>query len=433
MTTGSRTVAVILLLAAALSACAGPSRAPRDLLRPDPNLQCLSERGMGGTGISGDERGMGGTGLMAAADRGMGGTGVTAGVVGTVTGFGSICVNGLRVVYDDTVSVQRDGLPVGLEALARGVTVAALVAHQNGQLQASSISVLHAMVGPVTAPASTGFAVMGVPIETAFTAGEASATFAVGDIVIVDGLQRADGAIDATRIVRAASDARVSVRGVVSAVAADSVRVGGVDIAIRIPDPEALLGRWIQASGVWMNNALRPDSVNVDLELNVPANTPLSLEGYLLPQPGGGFGIRGVPVRENQARALARDVIARLSAGPRVQVIGTTEADGGLRVQTIVVPDRRNPFQDDADPPADIVNDSETRTRAAAPTAAPTARENLQRERGVYGETITRPGVVRGTVPSSGESFPTRPLQDRPLQIPMPRPSVPTRPGGGRG
>ena len=91
----------------------------------------LAERGIGGTGAvagtpSGQDRGIGGTGAVAAAqDRGIGGTGAVAeadngktggqdrgiggtGIVGVVTGFASICVNGLEVLYDDS-------LPVALE------------------------------------------------------------------------------------------------------------------------------------------------------------------------------------------------------------------------------------------------------------------------------------------------------------------------------
>jgi len=86
-------VTVLLLLAAP-----GPARAQTDA--------CFAgtDRGFGGTGVEPEgpagteaskERGFGGTGR--GEERGFGGTGRTAGVFGTVTGFGSVCANGLRI------------------------------------------------------------------------------------------------------------------------------------------------------------------------------------------------------------------------------------------------------------------------------------------------------------------------------------------------
>src|SRR5262249_47773517 len=53
----------------------------------------VSERGMGGTGIS--------TRNTVTTERGLGGTGI----VGVITGFSSICINGLEVAYDATTPV----------------------------------------------------------------------------------------------------------------------------------------------------------------------------------------------------------------------------------------------------------------------------------------------------------------------------------------
>ena len=56
------------------------------------------------------DRGIGGTGVIPTdreSDRGIGGTGV----MGTIRGFGSIIVNGLRVTYAPDVPIRIDGQP----------------------------------------------------------------------------------------------------------------------------------------------------------------------------------------------------------------------------------------------------------------------------------------------------------------------------------
>lgn len=424
-------VALTFLLGAALFACAGPSRISQDLLSPDPRLRCGLERGMGGTGITDGERGMGGTGLMAASDeRGMGGTGISAGIIGTITGFGSICVSGVRVAYDETTAITGSNLPAALDALARGMTVAAVVSAQGGELKASRIEILHALVGPVTSTAP--FAVMGASVNASHAARESSASFAVGDVVVVDGLQRPDGAIDATRIARAASGASASVRGSVSS-SSGTIRVAGVPLA---PTPGAFQpGAWVVVAGDWTGDRLTPTSLSAAPELYLPADTRLSLEGYLIARPGGGFGIRGIPVRENLERQLASDVIARLAAGQRVQIIGAADADGAVRPQTIVVPDFNSPLRSElpsaapantaseAAPEAgteDIARLRAAAAAAAAATAATQTREALQLQRGVYGTTVTRPEALRSLTPVVPDAIRTRPLQTRP--------NVPTRP-----
>src|SRR5690349_18539529 len=71
---------------------------------------CNSEGGMGGTGrpaLSGEPQQ---TRPTPAPNGGMGGTGITtAGVVGVVTGFGSICVTGSEVFYRTDVPVELNG------------------------------------------------------------------------------------------------------------------------------------------------------------------------------------------------------------------------------------------------------------------------------------------------------------------------------------
>ena len=84
----------------------------------------VAEGGIGGTGAPAlldnlppesmvGRPGIGGTG---AAEGGIGGTGL----IGVITGFASICVNGVEVFYDASTPVSADGLSMSLSTLAVG-------------------------------------------------------------------------------------------------------------------------------------------------------------------------------------------------------------------------------------------------------------------------------------------------------------------------
>src|SRR5262249_41510449 len=81
--------------------------------------------GTGGTGV--DPGGTGGTGV---DPGGIGGTGQRAeaeiGVLGVITGFGSICVNGIEVHYDANTHVALNGDLSSASALGIGQVVSVL-------------------------------------------------------------------------------------------------------------------------------------------------------------------------------------------------------------------------------------------------------------------------------------------------------------------
>ena len=105
-------------------------------------------RGSGGTGHD-DGSGTGGTGH--GDGNGSGGTGIE----GFITGFGSVCVNGLEVEY------QESALPPGLDHLAVGQRVQIDAIEHGNTLVAREIRVKYVVVGPVQhvnpAPATSKF------------------------------------------------------------------------------------------------------------------------------------------------------------------------------------------------------------------------------------------------------------------------------------
>ncbi len=428
----------LIVVATVLGACAG---AP-DVLQPNAQLQCRPdhsrdganiafERGMGGTGIS-TERGSGGTGVMA-QDRGMGGTGI--GIIGTITGFGSICVNGVKIAYTQETPVIEDGTPSNAENLAQGQTVVVSAMEAGGLLSATSISVSHTLRGPVTvAPESNGeLTVMGVPIVTAYATGINVSELSVDDVVTVDGLQREDGTVDATRIVAAPSNSGAFIRGVAE-VTEGSVAVGAVPILFTdssAAEPETLNRQWAYAAGEWVDGQLRVETFTVGGDLNTETMQRLSIEGYLIGAPNEPYRIRGIPLAESSNQRLSRTTLDQLSRTQRVNVVGQVENDGALRVQTIVVPEYRSPLFDGS-----IENQDDSQEVSGATRTDTQTRDQVQSERGTYRTTITRTDALTTDVLDvRSDTLRSRPIsdvrptppRDTPPRLPPPRPPPPPR------
>lgn len=179
--------------------------------------------GMGGTGIDTDNGGIGGTGAplkkspggiggTGAVAGGVGGTGISndnggiggTGIVGTITGFASICVNGVEVHFNKNVPVSENGIASSSARLAVGQVVAVEAFNTRRGLEAGRISILHAYEGPLTALPrdSMPMRVMGQPVRLANGA-QVAAGLRPGDPVRVSGLRDARGEVVASRIDRA--------------------------------------------------------------------------------------------------------------------------------------------------------------------------------------------------------------------------------------
>jgi len=179
--------------------------------------------GMGGTGISTDNGGVGGTGAplnkrpggiggTGAVAGGVGGTGISddnggiggTGIVGTITGFASICVNGMEVHFNKNVPVSENGIAATSTRLAVGQVVAVQAFNSRRGLEAGRIAILHVYEGPLTALPrdSLPMRVMGQPVRLANGA-QVALGLRAGDPVRVSGLRDARGEVVASRIDRA--------------------------------------------------------------------------------------------------------------------------------------------------------------------------------------------------------------------------------------
>jgi len=133
----------IVLAAIAPSAARGQNRcAAADGLQ----VAGLGDDGLAGTGLHDRNDGLGGTGH-SDPDSGLGGTGL--GVFGTITAFGSICVNGLRVGYQEGIPVELNGREGSTADLDVGQVVWIEAGWEQKTLQAHRIAVHSATVGRI--------------------------------------------------------------------------------------------------------------------------------------------------------------------------------------------------------------------------------------------------------------------------------------------
>ena len=235
------------------------------------------------------DRGIGGTGRV--ADKGLGGTGV----VGVITGFGSICVNGVEIFYDENTPVMMDGRSVEPGALKLGQVATAFARPGERGLDAEAIVVNHALVGAVEAvdAESGALRVLGVTVDIPSGAGVADVTgkhrfpanLKVGDSVAVSGLWKPNGHVDATCIDQIdLRGGRVSAAGLARRLDSRHLVLGGIPVALA---PATVLesevdGHTVLVSGRWNGSGIEADKV--ELQPIVPFcehAQELNLEGYV--------------------------------------------------------------------------------------------------------------------------------------------------------
>ncbi len=152
----------------------------------------------------GDDDGIGGSGLESGDDDGIGGSGL----YGTVTGFGSICLNGRRITYADDVPVNVAGGIGTADDLAVGQVVQVVARND----VAERIEVKHAVVGRVEAVDADRVRIRvveaDVEVEVRVAAESSIDTAAVepGSRVAVSGLWHPDGSVVASRVEVARDD-----------------------------------------------------------------------------------------------------------------------------------------------------------------------------------------------------------------------------------
>jgi Domain of unknown function (DUF5666) len=257
----------ILLLLAGLVGCGDrpPStvelQAEVDVVQPGATCRVAknggpltAERGIGGTGASFNGH---------LVDRGIGGTGI----VGVVTGFASVCVDGLEVRYDRGVPVDIDGLPGTVDQLRVGQVVAIRASDPAPGAGLPSwgrvISVRTELAGPIEAVeiGSTTLTIAGQRVSVPSTAWGAN-RFGLGDWAAVSGLRQGDGTVVASRL-DDAEPGKLFVRGRVSR------HDGALWIGrLRLSGPSAASlrdGEFVVVSGGYQSGVAQLTSASADM------------------------------------------------------------------------------------------------------------------------------------------------------------------------
>jgi hypothetical protein len=267
-----------LFLLLTLAYCAGPQPEPADEAAVfEPDAAC--RLGHDGEAVVAD-RGIGGTGMPAkvrTSDRGIGGTGIgigNTGIVGVVTGFASICVDGVEVRLDKNVQVTFNGAPATAKQLRVGQLVVIQAGGQDSPArpvdQAKMIAVRYEVSGPIEAvdTAASAIVVAGqrvMVLPTTWVAGR----FAPGRWTTVSGLRLPNGTIIASRLDRGRVGA-LFVRGQIAR-EGDATRIGG--LVLRGPWVAfAKPGAFVSITGKYAAGAAEVTSIDADLLAEDPAS-----------------------------------------------------------------------------------------------------------------------------------------------------------------
>ncbi len=270
-----------------------------------------ADRGMGGTGINNSvpgssqtaDRGMGGTGIdngvpgsSQTADRGIGGTGISAGsvdvpklrgraiaergtggtgVVGIITGFASICLNGVEVGIKGTALVTQDGVPSRSATLRLGEFAAIDASGSADGLRAVSIAIRHEVSGPVTrAGANLEVAGQRVMLDKG---ARAPAGLATGDWVAVSGLRDLTGTVHASRIDRR-EPGKVTLSG---RPVNDGAGYHLFNLAMQFAVPPPAAGERVVMTGSYAGGTMRVEALHSDRVVpDSGSNHRLIVEGY---------------------------------------------------------------------------------------------------------------------------------------------------------
>lgn len=280
--------------------------------------------GIGGTGNSSSsatcssnkpEGGIGGTGDLAVSD-GIGGTGITSiGIIGTITEFGSIWVNGIRVQYHSGTPVQMRGASITADQLALGQVVAVEATGSETAMQAQHINVQYAVIGPIAKIDRTHNLItvlnqtIRVSLET-YTAGIEN--LKIGDPVQISGLRATGDIIIASRIDPAAHGI-AEVMGRVDQLTDDGFNIPSLSnmpgLSVNaFPQDGLVVGSEVRVTGRWDGKKLHAQQIKREPALPFEGkHEHLSLQGYVSASDASGRIRLGTVEIEVPKNIIARD------------------------------------------------------------------------------------------------------------------------------
>ncbi len=250
----------------------------------------IQNGGIGGTGNK--EGGIGGTGGQATNNGGMSGTGI----IGIITGFASICVNGIKIHYHPDTPVTIDGQSSTTQNLAVGQMVAVRADGTGNEVTARNIAVMHAVIGPVDSisPETGKMQVLDQTIQVRDH--DLLENLQTNEWVQISGHRLSDGTIVASRVEFSQPLEQFWINGHVTQADTAGFEVNGTRIEIdQHVRPEGIIpGVEISASGQWNNESLQVQHVQVDpTDQLMDEIERVVIEGYVQPINSGEFSLGG--------------------------------------------------------------------------------------------------------------------------------------------
>lgn len=281
--------------------------------------------------------GGGGDGGVAAG--GTGGTGISQ---GSVSGFGSVYINGVKfntdaattTTVEDSVGTGQTGLKLGMVATVEWEKDA------TGKYRAKTIKYSDDVQGPFTVTGATTLTVLGQSvIVDALTVFEGDGITSVtnlaelpaGRVVEVSGLKDNTGAIRATRIELKPVTATYELKGIVSDASGIMFTLGTQAVSLSGSATLPANGACVEVKGATLSGAaLVATVVETDdscaLGGTVAANMEVELEGYVSGFSASGFKVNGQSVQVTSAtvyddKGVPATIITLLD-GAKVEVEG---------------------------------------------------------------------------------------------------------------
>ncbi len=240
----------------------------------------INDEGIGGT--KNPEAGLGGVGGII-NDSGIGGTGI----VGTITGFASVCVNNLEIHYGTNTLITVDGRLSSIRDLAVGQVIAVQANGSEGAFNARNIAVTHAVVGPISSlnPEERQMRVLGQIIQVEKVANlDRFSDWKAGHWVQVSGYRHVDGMITATRIESIPPAAEVVINGYVNHVDVNGFEVNGtrIDYDVKTLPVELTQSMEVRVLGHWDGAYLKAQSIKIEPTRQILGKVEhIVIEGYI--------------------------------------------------------------------------------------------------------------------------------------------------------
>jgi Domain of unknown function (DUF5666) len=289
--------------------------------------------GIGGTGMSVSQGGIGGTGI----DKGgVGGTGI----VGVITGFASICVNGVEVHYAPNMPVSSNGALGNVSQLTVGQVVLIKAQGRGMQLTAQSISTMYAAVGPVEGISATegSLQVIGQKLVDA----DASRIRALqkGQWVQASGHRLANGEVVVTSLEPIEPLALAQINGRITLIEANQITIEGTRVAlgaVALPTGAAM-GMELSVSGVWDGQQLQAQLLVLEPTRKAIGLTErVVLQGYVQELRGNQLVLGHSVVNLNANAQITGGGSNGLAVNQRVQISGTRDRNQQVTAERVNV------------------------------------------------------------------------------------------------